>query len=713
MNRRGITLSTSALQGTPGVASGPTLDLTYLGHVLWSRAWLIVLLMIVGVGAAIVYLMVTPKVYESRAVVEVEAQLPNVVNFQKINPEEYREPEDLKTVEQAFTSDTLLLRVIKANGLDKDPVFAPPKTNGSGYLDSELVERFRAKLSVALRHQTRLIDINVKDTDPKQAQQLASSVVTEFVDQSFDEKLKISKTANDFLLQEAERLKGKLRNSEEAVEHYREEHPNAVSLEDRQNIIVEKLKELNLQVTRAKAERLKLEADVATIKEGKAKTPEELLLLPSVASLPSVIDLRKQLADKQSTFKAESQIRGVQASLNRTLRNAGEMVMKSYEAAKTTEAKLLATLKEQEQTALDLNRMAVPYNDLVREVETDRTLYESVLTRMKETNVTKSLEENNIRLVQSPLVSAKPVKPNNLKILLVTLLGSFLVGFGLVLGLDRVDSSVRSVDQAERISGLPVLALLPKSKRRDIGKESVFTTDPASCEAEAFRSLRTTLSLLGPEQGRKTVLFTSANPMEGKSYCALNYAVGLAQTGLRTLLIDADLRQKRLSKLILLNTRAPALASCLFRPAGVVACSRPTGIENLFILGAGGRVSKPAELLASGDFAGMLEEALLHFDRIVLDSAPINAVSDTRLIAKDVESICLVVRAGKTPQRAVLRACSLLAKEMNRPDGIVLNGVTQRYSDSYYFSDYGHVYAEAGANGAKPSVVRRLLTDSN
>jgi Mrp family chromosome partitioning ATPase len=109
----------------------------------------------------------------------------------------------------------------------------------------------------------------------------------------------------------------------------------------------------------------------------------------------------------------------------------------------------------------------------------------------------------------------------------------------------------------------------------------------------------------------------------------------------------------------------------------------------------------------------MLEEALLHFDRIVLDSAPINAVSDTRLIAKDVESICLVVRAGKTPQRAVLRACSLLAKEMNRPDGIVLNGVTQRYSDSYYFSDYGHVYAEAGANGAKPSVVRRLLTDSN
>jgi capsular exopolysaccharide synthesis family protein len=669
--------------------------------------------MVTGVGAAIVYLIVTPKVYESQAVVEVEAQLPNVVNFQKINPAEYREPEDLKTVEQAFTSDTLLLRVIKANGLDKDPALAPRKADGSGYLDSELVQRFRAKVSVTLRHQTRLIDINVRDTDPKRAQQLASSMVKEFVDQSFDEKLNASKTANDFLLQEAERLKAKLRNSEEAVERYREEHPNAVSLEDRQNIIVEKLKELNLQVTRAKAERLRLEADVAAIKEGKARTPEELLLLPSVASLPTVIDLRKQLADKQSKFKAASQLYGLQQSLNRTLLNAGDMVIKSYQAAKTTEAKLLATLKEQEQMALDLNRMAVPYNDLVREVEADRTLYESILTRMKETDVTKALEENNIRLVQSPLVSAKPVKPNNLKILLVALLGSSLVGCGLVLGLDRVDNSIRSIDQAERISGLPVLALLPKSKREDVDRESVFATDPASCEAEAFRSLRTTLSLLGREQGGKTVLFTSANPMEGKSYCALNYAVGLAQTGLRTLLIDADLRRKRLSKLILLNLRTPALVSCLFRPAGIVACSRPTGIENLFILGAGGRVPKPAELLASGDFAGMLEEALLHFDRIVLDSAPINAVSDTRLIAKDIQSICLVVRAGKTPQRAVLRACSLLAKEMNRPDGIVLNGVPLRSNDTYYYSDYSEVYADAGPNGSKPSVVRRLLADSN
>src|SRR6516225_4550375 len=140
--------------------------------------------------------------------------------------------------------------------------------------------------------------------------------------------------------------------------------------------------------------------------------------------------------------------------------------------------------------------------------------------------------------------------------------------------------------------GFPVLAALPESKRKSLHSESALNSDPASHEAEAFRSLRTSLSLLGQEKSLQTVLFTSANPGEGKTYCCLNYAVALAQVGLRTLLIDADLRRKNLSKLLLLNTRAPALSSCLSGRAAIADCCRQTGVENLFILGAGVRVSK-------------------------------------------------------------------------------------------------------------------------
>jgi succinoglycan biosynthesis transport protein ExoP len=683
-------------------AAEANLDFAHLYHLLLSKAWVIILFAVLGLGAAIAYLSWAQKIYSSRAVIEVEQQTPRVNNLQDFNADNAADinlPEVLKTIEQALLSETLLLRIVKVNGLDKDPSFAPPKKDGSAYLDSELVARFKSKVKVTLRRGTRLIDVIVEDTDPKRAQQLTESMIKEFVDQSFEEKLGLSETATDYLREEADRLKVKLQNAEQAVQKYREEH-NAVSLEDKQNIIVEKLKELNLKVTEAKGERLKLEADVATIKQGKAKTPEDLLMLPSVAALPVVSALRQELADKESKFKAESQLKGLQQSLNRTLVNVGNMVIKSYEAAKNTESKLTAALQEQEQAALELNKIAIPYNALVREVETDRALYESVLTRMKVTNVAKGIWENNIRVIETPFVAAMPVKPSKLKILALALVGGFVLGCGLVFGRDMADSSIRSVDQVEKISGLSVLTSVPESKRKDLEKESVLTSDPASYEAEAFRSLRTALSFLGPEKDRKTVLFTSANPAEGKSYCSFNYAVALAHTGLRTLLIDADMRRPNLSKVVLADAKARGLTDCLTGRAIIVDCCKPTGIENLFILPAGERVSKPAELLASCDFAGLLKEAVLHFDRIVLDSAPVNAVSDTQLIAKDIQSICFVVRAVKTPGRAIVRACSLLAQTGSNPDGIVFNRIPRRSRDRYYFSEYAGEYANAGAHGS-------------
>jgi succinoglycan biosynthesis transport protein ExoP len=675
-----------------------TFDLAHLFHLLLSKAWVIILFVMLSLLAAVGYLMWAKKIYESRAVIEVGQETARVNNMQDFNNgEDLSTADALKTIEQALLSETLLLQVVKANGLDKDPSFAPPKKDGSAYLDTELVARFKSKVNVMVRRGTRLIDVTVGDTDPKRAQQLAESMVKEFVNQSFGQTLGLSATASDYLRQESDHLKAKLQDAEEAVQRFREDH-NAVSLEDKQNIIVEKLKELNLKVTAAKSERLKLEADVATIKQGKANTPEELLMLPSVAALPVVSALRQELADKESKFKAEGQLRGLQQSLNRTLINAGNMVVKSYEAAKNTEDKLAAALQEQEQAALELNKIAIPYNALVREVETDRALYESVLTRMKVTNVAKGIWENGIRVIETPFVAAGPSKPAKLKILVLALLGGFVVGCGLVVGTDIADSSIRGVDQVEKISGLSVLTSVPESKRKNLEKESVLTTDPASYEAEAFRSLRTALSFLGAKSERKTVLFTSANPAEGKSYCSLNYAVALAHTGLRTLLIDADLRRPNVSKLVLADTKARGLTDCLTRRAMIVDCCKPTGIENLFILPAGERASKPAELLASCDFAALLKEAVLHFDRIVLDSAPVNAVSDTQLIAKDIQSVCFVVRAVKTPARAIVRACSLLAQTGSHPDGIVFNRLPRRSRDRYYFSEYAGEYANAGAH---------------
>jgi len=270
--------------------------------------------------------------------------------------------------------------------------------------------------------------------------------VKEFVNRSFEQELGLSATASDYLRQEADRLKSKLQDAEQAVENFRETH-NAVSLEDKQNIIVEKLKDLNLKVTEAKSERLRLEADVVTIKQGKAKTAEELLTLPSVAALPVVAALRQELADRQSRYKAVGQLRGLQDSLARSVVNASNLVIKSYESAKSTEAKLTTALEEQEQAALELNKIAIPYNALVREVETDRALYESVLTRMKVTNVAKGIGRNNISVIETPSVAVAPAKPRKKLIIALALIGGFVIGCGLVIGTDLADRSIRGVDQ--------------------------------------------------------------------------------------------------------------------------------------------------------------------------------------------------------------------------------------------------------------------------
>src|SRR5260370_8481017 len=317
--------------------------------------------------------------------------------------------------------------------------------------------------------------------------------------------------------------------------------------------------------------------------------------------------------------------------------------------------------------------------------------------RMKETNVSKDVEENNIRVVETPFVENRPGKPHYLRILAIALLGGSVIGCGLVVGTDMADRSIRSVNEVEEVLGLPVLTLVPRSKRRHLDKEPVVTARPGSHEAEAFRSLRTALSFLGQQKDFKTVLFTSANPSEGKTYCSLNCAAALAQMGLRTLLIDADLRRPNLSKALTTDRKAAGLTACLSGHASLMACCHETETENLFFLSAGERASEPAELLASGDLPGLLNEAKLHFDRIVLDSAPVNAVGDTQLVAKEIEMVCLVIWARNTHRNALIRAFDHLSLATHRPDAVVLNRMVRGSRDYYHFARYASMYATAKA----------------
>ena len=743
-------------------------DFRRLYNLVLSRWWIIALVVGFALLATLGYLFTATPIYESRAVLQVQQQEQRVVNMEGVREDNPSTLDYVNSVVQALTSRNLLLRVIDANNLRTNGTFAPSRS--TPYSDIELADMLEKKVTVKLRRLTRLVEITVDDADPVLARNLAASFVKEFLRENFSQKMTVSQVANDFLQEEAAKLKDKLEDSERKLQAYKEKN-QAVSLEDQQNIIVDKLREINLKVTEAQGERMKLESDLEQVSEVGTSNPEELMRIGSVAAIPQVAEARERLLEAEAEL-AELQDRYLQKhpkhtaavrkvdslrqALNANLGKAGDILDRQYQASVQTESKLTGALKGQETSALDLNNLAIPFNVLQREVESDRALYESVITRMKETAVTSGLEQTPFTLIEEPLEASKPSKPRKLRtIALVLVLSSLLAVGGLVL-FDNLDTSLRSIDDAESALELSSLAGIPDhrpagfakfrqvasrekdelpdrikkakglmAKRRDGGavgtadlqdllkpaaldrthKERypiATVDDPASALAEAYRTLRANLAMLGPEESRRILLFVSAIPEEGKTYTSLNTAVVLAQQGHKTLLVDVDLRRPSMHKALLPGGELPAgVTDVIVGNAKLDDVIRPTGIENLFFLSAGNRAPNPAELIGAADIAALVAQLGDRFERVIFDSAPVNAVSDTLNIAPHVHKTILVVRADKTPRKAVNRALMLLRKSGAKVAGFVLNRLPTGRTAGYYYYYYGDKYEKDSAYGGK------------
>ena len=702
---------------------GETLDLRRILHILLRRWWIIALITGTASIATAGYVMRLPKIYESRAVIQVQQQEQQVVKIDYITEENLTAQDFINTVVQSLSSRKLMLRVIGANNLRKNPMFVTP---GSSPTDIQLADKLRGKVSVQLRKGTRLIDITVSDTDPVMARDLATSLVAQFLRETIDQRVSVSQVATEFLTQEAEKLKKKLEESESKLQIYKEEK-QAVSLEDRQNIIVARLGELSSKVTDAKGVRLRLESDIEQVRMVSPDNIQDLLRIGSVAEIPQVSEARQQVMTAQTEFDAlqerygekhpkyiaaASRISSLQQSLNESASKAGDILNRQYEASVQTEAKLSLALKEQETAALELNKISIPFNVLQRDVQTDQALYEAVIARMKETAVTSRVEQIPYTLVEEPLIPSVATKPDKKKLIALAFSFSLLLAIGGVLFSDNFNTSLRTVDEAESTLRLPALAGIPNHKKIKIEKSKRTGTErdnypianieaPASSLAESYRTLRVSLSMLGPEVERRILLFVSAIPGEGKTYTSLNAAAALALLGQKTLLIDADLRRPSLNK-ALLDGKAPpvGLTDIFSGNTTVEKAILPTFVENLHFLPAGTRCPNPAELLASVNLKDFFEELLKIYERVVIDTAPVNAVSDTLVIAPHAHKTILVIQSGKTPRKAVLRAVHLLRKAGAKFAGFALNRLPTGRLAEYYYYYYGDKYEKDSVYGS-------------
>ena len=390
---------------------------------------------------------------------------------------------------------------------------------------------------------------------------IADTLIKEFLLQSIEQRMNVARSASDFLRDEADKLKAKLEQSDEKLQRYKEEH-NAVSLDTDQNIIVEKLNDLNKQVTEAKSQRIRLESDMQLLRSIRADDAERMLQIPSVSAIPQVQTMRTQivaadteLAAAQKRYgpmnpkfvQAVTQVNQMKEALKETLRNAGTILSTQYQSATDTEKKLNESLREQEQTALELNKIAVPYNVLAREVESDRIMYEGANTRLRETTVAMGIEASG------PLCGGTDGRCPCTKRSVEN------AGHGPVSwtragrrrhywpGHARQHPPV--CRSGRGFLNLPVLAVVSKMEGQRGDRIPNVFADAHSQQAEAFRNMRTTLSLLGDEDHRRVFLITSAVPGEGKTFCAFNAAMAFALEGQRTVLVDADLRMPALHRI--------------------------------------------------------------------------------------------------------------------------------------------------------------------
>ena len=681
------------------------MDLHGLLDTLWRRWWLLVLAAILAGAAVWGYTRNLPELYQSAAVIEIATQPQKAIALREDSQSDLQNPEVVETIIEKFKSRALMERVNKALGLATDASFlgyVPTKPAS----DDLVIARLFGGSKAALRLRTRLIDVSFTHADPAVAYKVANALVDEFLKQGVEQQADQQEAQFRVLTVKSQELAKNVEKSELALQKYKKDLAS-VSLEDRRNLVEEKLKGLNVDLTNAKGERLRLESDTDQSKRTGGST-DQLLAIPSIALDPQVVAARERLTKEEESMSAlaqrygslhprmiegKAQLEVARGTVADAVRTAPDRIGSRFLAARAQEESLQRAVQEQEAALLDMDAKVIPFRALQREYDSNRALFEAVLQRLKESTLQLGVQSVEFNVVE-PAVTARHV-PSRLPLFIAggAVAGAVLAAGILVLAF-LLRKSISTVESAERLLRLPVLAAVPRMRGGTAAKETVAAMDrPESPEAESFRTLRTALELLAGD-AKQVILFTSAVPAEGKSVCAGNTAVAFAQLGMKTLLIDADLRRPSLDDLFLPGGgEAIGLGDYLNgKNVNIV----PTKQKNLDFLPSGVALAEPAESLAGARFGELIEQVKLRYDRIVIDTAPVNVVSDTLNIVGSASAVCLVIRSHSTPQRFVKRAIELLKRSSAHPDGVVLNWASVPTGRKY--REY---YQGSGAYGTK------------
>jgi polysaccharide biosynthesis transport protein len=711
-------------------------------RVLIKRKWMVISVVVgIFMAVAVASLRQTP-IYEAVGQIVVNKADSNVITFKDSMPVvDYYDQSDLDTEVRILQSDLMALQVIRQLNLDKRSEFggesnqkqanlvADPLASDANHT-STLLGGFRSHLKVTLIPNTRVMEIHYTSTDPQLAASAVNTLAATYVEQNFKTKFESTMQASDWLSKQLVDLQMKVETSQEKLVRYQKEH-EILGTDEKQNIITEKLDELNKEMTMAESDRMQKES---VYRQTQSNDPVAIAAAvindgPSISGSSALLDklheqqatLRIQVAELSTQFgpaypkveQLNNQLKEIDHQLQLETSKAVDHLKQQYLAALQRETMLRGAFDKQKQEANKLNESAIEYSILKRDLDSNRTLYEGLLEKLKEAGVTAGLRSNNFRIINAARVPSSPSEPNIPRNLSFALLLGLISGVGLAFILENMDNTVRTPEQAQFISGLPSLGMIPLGSKSGHGPgdkrlaltpakevfETVTQIRPQSQMAESYRALRTSLLLSNLGAPPKVIMVTSARPQEGKTTTSINTAIVLAQKGVRVLLIDADLRRPSVHKALGMGPRS-GLSNVLTGSATVQQTITTSPIlPNLLILPAGTPPPNPAELLASSNMRDLIDELRQQFDHIVIDTPPTLSVTDAVVLSPRADASILVIRSGQTTKQALRRARDILTQVNAHVAGVLLNAVDLTSPDYYYYYEYqgkyGQYYQEA------------------